>query len=131
MNKRTIFLFALVAIPSIAFAQSGGLVSCGKTEIGADGTPYISNPCDYADFVATLQNILNFLIYTLATPIATLLIAISGFKMVTSGGDPSAYKKAKTVLKNTMIGYVIMLSAFLVIKLIITFLFGEDFSLFG
>lgn len=122
MNKRIIFLSLLLTLPFFASAQAGGLVNCGKTN---------PDDCNYDKLIQLIQNLLNFVIYVIATPIATILIALSGFKMVTSGGDQKSYDNAKKVLKNVMIGYVVMLSAFIIIKLFIDFLFGEEFSLLG
>ncbi len=118
MKRRVIILSVILALPFIASAQT--LVKCGMTN---------PDECSYKDLVQLIQDVLNFLIYTLATPIAVLMIAFSGFEMVTSGGDQKKYDNAKKVLINILIGYAVMLAAFLIVKLIFSLFFPEDYSL--
>lgn len=125
MNKRTIALSLLLAVPLISFAQTdSGLIKCGiKDEV----TGLIPHPCEYNDLVALVQTVINYLIYTIATPIAAVMFGVAGFQMITSGGDPGKVKSAKKIFTNVLIGYAVMLAAFLIIKLIMSFLFPEEY----
>ncbi len=121
MNKRVLIISILLAIPLVTFAE-GEFVKCGETN---------PDDCGYKELIDLVQNIINFLIYKLATPIAVLIIGYAGFEMVTSGGDQKKYEAGKKILTNILIGYGIMLSAFLIIKLVFAFLFPDDYSLLG
>ncbi len=109
-----------MAIPYLALAQTSGLVKCGIKD---------PDTCTYQEFMDLIQNALNFMIYVIAKPIATMLLAYAGFNMITSGGSEAEYTKARKMLTNILIAYAVMLSAFLVIKLVFSLIFPEDYSL--
>ena len=122
----------LVMLPTVAIAKdysTPGLVHCGISLPGAPVDP--AEQCDFTDLMKLVQNALNFIIYQLATPIAVLMFAFAGFKLVTSGGDPKAESTARKIFTNTLIGYAVMLSSFLIIKLVFSFFFDQSFSLLG
>ena len=114
-----LFLF----IPQVIFGQetSPGLVTC--TGAGGD------NPCDFCDFVAMVNGIIQWSFGILAT-IAVLGLVIAGFRLVTSAGNPDAMSAAKNMFSNVIIGFVIVLSAWLIVDTLIKTLVGED-SEFG
>lgn len=62
-----------------------------------------------------LVNILNFLLYFLGF-LAIISIIISGIIYVVSAGDERIVSKAKSALKNSIIGTVIALTGLVVIK---------------
>lgn len=130
MNKRTIIFAIIMAIPFVALAQidSEDLVKCGK--IDANGV-LASEDCDYTDLINLIQDGLNFIIYKLATPIAVVMFGWAGFKLIMNKGDKKELDDAKKVFTNVMWGYGIMLAAFLIVKLIFSFLFPDDYSLFN
>lgn len=128
MTKRTLIFSALLMLPFVALAQNDtSLVKCG---ISTPGAPVpLDKQCNFIDLMNLVQNTLNFIIYQLATPIAVFMFAFAGFKLVTSQGDKNAEKLAKKIFTNTLIGYAVMLSAFLIMKLIFSFLFPDSYSL--
>jgi len=87
-------------------ASSEGLVTCTGLN------------CNVCELVKTANNIVNFLIVIL-TIAATIMIVISGFQLVTSGGDPSQRQKAKSSFVAILIGFVIVLSAWLLVDLLL------------
>lgn len=59
----------------------------------------------------------------MAVPIAAIMFAYAGFIMVTAGGESSSAKtKAKDIFLNTLIGLVLALAAWLIIKLLLNIL---------
>lgn len=132
MTKRTLILAVLLAAPIVVLAQDktvSGLVPCGNSTGGGPVTA--SQQCEFQDLLKLVQTILNYLIYGLATPVAILMFAYAGFKLVWSQGDTGAEKAARTIFTNTLIGYAAMLAAFLIVKLIFSFIFPDTFSLLG
>jgi hypothetical protein len=65
-----------------------------------------------------INNVVRFLTF-FATLAATLLIMYGGFRLVTSGGNVNEKQAAKSIIVNTLIGFVIILAAFLIINTIL------------
>lgn len=105
-----LFLF----LPSSVFANDG-LVPC-------------TNKCDFNDFIKLLEKIIDFAIFTMAPLIATLMFAIAGFYYITASGDPQKVQSAHTIFRNTIIGFVVVLAAWLIIKAILFGLGATDFA---
>lgn len=92
-----------------ASSKGGGLVP----DCPADG-------CGFNELMELINNVIKFLLFTIATPLAALIFVYAGFKLLTSGGSAESMTTAKKILKNLIIGYVIALSAWLVINTILT-----------
>lgn len=129
-RNRKYFLAALLLLPLLSVAADGQkLVKCGTGGVENPTTGLIDVPykeCTYNDLVTLVQDYISYLVYYLATPIAVLLFGVAGFKLITSGGNPAELTTAKTIFKNTLIGYVVMLSAYLIVKLIFQMVFPSD-----
>jgi hypothetical protein len=94
---------------SVLSADAAGLVPC-------DGSA--ENPCNACAFTLMANNLIQFL-FTLLTLGAVLMIVYAGFQMVVSQGDPGAWSKAKGMLTSIIIGFIIILSAWLVVDTVI------------
>lgn len=101
------FGFVLVGffylLPLLGFAA--GLVPCGGAEEPACQT------CHVMDLV---NNVIGWLVMILGT-IAAIIIVYAGFKLVMSGGNRHAMEDAKELIRNMLIGYVIVLAGWLLI----------------
>jgi hypothetical protein len=95
--------FALVATPP----PPEGLIPC-------DGTVYY--PCGFDQFIHLINNIIHFALFDLALPIAAVMFAYAGFKLVTSGGNTEARNTAKNVFTNTAIGLVLAFACWVIVK---------------
>lgn len=87
--------------------------------------------------VATLRcipvifsNIINT-IFLLAGMVAVFFITISGIKLVTSGGDPVKVSEAKRTLTFAVIGLVVVLVSFGILRVIATVTGTECIRMFG
>ena len=98
-----IFFLAAVSMPEFATAQ---LVTCQGVDC---------NACSLVDMV---NGIVNFLI-TICVVIAVVMLAVAGFKLLTSGGNSSAAQEAKGLFTNVVIGFIIVLSAWLIVDTIL------------
>lgn len=87
-------------LPEMSLAQ--GFVSCNGPDCSA---------CNLVDMGNT---ILQWLIGVLMVVFAVLL-AVAGFGLVTSGGNPSALQTAKDRMTNAIIGLIIVLCAWLIV----------------
>lgn len=88
---------------------------------GVAGCPYVQAEVGRygtCEFVQLINNVISFLV-TFASIAAVLLIIYGGFQLVVSAGNVSAKQAAKSILVNTLIGYVIILAAFLIVNTIL------------
>lgn len=99
-------VIVIFALPSLSFAA--GVVPCGGT-----GEP----ACQACHFVQLGQNLIVWFIGIMASIIA-LIFAIGGMKMVMSGGGEGV-SAAKAMMTNSVIGLIILLSAWLVVDTVL------------
>ena len=71
-----------------------------------------------------LGNIINGL-FALSAIATIILIILSGIRLLTSGGDAARVAKARTSLYYSIIGFVIVLSSFLILR-VISFITGAE-----
>ncbi len=103
-------LLFVVFIPSITFAiEYTPLIQC-------DGST--SKPCNFKAFIETVNRIINW-ITSIAVVIFTISAVWGGFLYVTSGAKPGNKEKAKSILWSTLMGFVIILVAWLIVYTII------------
>lgn len=100
----------LFFVPLITGAQSSdsGLVPCG----------YGDDMCTTEDAVDFANGLIEFLISMLGV-IAVIALVYAGFRMVISRGDTGAWRKAKDMFTNIVIGIIIILAAWLVVDTIL------------
>lgn len=108
---------------------SGGTASSGK----AEGLVTCGNPnqpaCGFSDIFGMLNRFISFLIMYIVPSIATILIMYAGFLFLNSAGEAAAHTKAKNILRQTIIGIILIVGAWVVIKTILIGL-GYDSSIF-
>lgn len=108
------FVLLLILLP---FISSADLITCGG--------PTDSKMCDFNSFIGTLNFIIEWLI-KIAVVIFTLTLVWGGYLYVTSGANPGNKDKAKKVLWNTFLGFIIMISAWLIVHTLLKMLVGAD-----
>ena len=111
-------VMVLMAAPSFVFA-SGGLVPIvpqSNQGSGCNGPGGCQSVCDLAIFA---QNILNDAIFG-AVFLAAILFTYAGFKMLTSPANPGQLAKGKQLFYSVLIGFLIILGAWLIINAIMS-----------
>lgn len=113
-----ILLLCVFILPVFVFAQGGGpTVSEGGgilDDICRNGAE-----CGFPDLMRLITNVINFLIY-LSIPIAAIAFAWAGWILVTSGGSESKKEQAKEIFTKVAIGFIVVLSAWLIVRFITT-----------
>ncbi len=71
-----------------------------------------------------LSNIING-IFALSAVAAIILIILSGIRFLISGGDPEKVARAKKSLYYSIIGFVVVLSSFLILR-VVSFITGAE-----
>ncbi|OHA15545.1 MAG: hypothetical protein A3B08_03820 [Candidatus Taylorbacteria bacterium RIFCSPLOWO2_01_FULL_43_44] len=70
--------------------------------------------CTFNDFIVMVGGIINFIII-LASVYAAVSFMYAGYAYLTSGGSQEAVSRAKSIFKKVFIGYIIVLTAWLMI----------------
>ncbi|MDP3996522.1 MAG: pilin [bacterium] len=136
MISVTIVMFFNLVPAKIVSAQAvpGGLVSCGfdldgdgkvKNVYDSNGNLTRKEECGFTDLILLVKRVTDFLII-LATAVATLSFAWAGILYITAVGDEGKIKQAHEIFKKVLIGFVFILSAWLIVVLIQTALIPEN-----
>ncbi len=109
----TVFML-LSASPLVAMAQ---LVPC-------DGS--VERPCNFSALIQLIENVLEYLIYIVAAPIAAIMFAIAGFNYLTAGDDMGKVKRAHDIFISVLWGFGIMLIAWALVSFVLNFFTGDN-----
>ncbi len=109
-----------ISIPLLAVAQ--GIVPCGGS---ADPLG-----CDLCSLGQLMQNIINFLLL-LTIPLAAALFAYAGFLYIRHGTNPTKIETAHKIFRNVLVGFLIAISAWLVVQTIMSTVFDGKFFVGG
>lgn len=106
MKEKEIGLFiGLVIIIGIL-----GIVSYVSADACPVGAICIDNPLEAASFDELIDSIINF-IFVVSVVLATLMVVIGAFYIVTAGGDSEKVKTGKNIILYTFIALIIILLA--------------------
>ena len=105
------------------------LVPCGYGAFNAgdtsgSATDQNSTGCQACSLAQLVQNIINFII-GLSIPVAAALFAWAGILYFTSAGDTRKRQQAKDIFKNAFIGFIIIITAWLVINTLLNVIFSQ------
>lgn len=107
-----------------------GLVPCGR-DCNVLNTPYNErDPCQFKDIFLVMQNILNFVLWTLIPIILVLLALASGIIYYTSMGNETTVARVKAIWKSAGIGCLIIFTAWLAVNWLLA-LIGFQVQIFG
>lgn len=125
----------LFSVPGEVFAQTAtfedsGIVAGDPTPAGGivpagrDGN-YEAIGYGPCEFVGLVNNLIQFLI-GLSALLAVIVFIYAGYLMVASRGNTAQVQQAKGLFTNVAIGFVIMLTAFLIINTILSIMVGSN-----
>jgi len=122
-------LFVLLA-PQVVFAQGSVPLLDPEWHIVPDPSKLDSSckptdPLGIGGVIVLLQNLMNAAV-ALGVIVMTIVIAYSGFLLLTSPFNSENRSKAKTTLGGTMMGIFIVLSAWLVMDFVMKILYNPD-----
>lgn len=127
---RSILVFLFIASPLFAAAVGecpGSLVPCGCDGPDANTTVDSAEQCTFDHLIVLAQNVINFLIFKIAAPLAAVMFAYAGFLYLTNRGNESQVKQAHDVFTYVLIGLVLALAAWLIVNLIVTFFLDPSY----
>jgi len=99
----------LLAFSAPISVKADGLVPC-------DG---IVVKCEWAQLKQMLQGILNFIVFTIATPLATLALVVGGIILLTSAGNPGLAGLGKQIIWAAIIGLLLALCSVAIVNFIL------------
>jgi hypothetical protein len=125
-------IIVLTPLLSFNIASAGIVPNCGTftpvldkdqqpVKDGSGNTKMeIVNKCDFEDLMQLINNVIEFLLFIVATPLVAIILCYAGFIMLTSGGSSEKVTKAKHIIKSVVFGYIIALAAWLIINTILS-----------
>lgn len=125
------YLALAAAAPGIPFWAPNGLISCTGSlnpgELGTNGQPLSTKTSclSLCDLIDTSLNVIYFFMTLALFVFVPILFAWGGFMILTAGAKPDQLGTGKKILTSTLVGALIILGAFLIIKTIVTTL-GVD-----
>lgn len=95
-----------------------GLVPCGT----------IGCPCQLCHLFVMFQRIYQFALMDIVFPLAVLMIVASGAMFYISGNNPGWRTRAISVLRTTVIGLVLIFSAYIVVNTFFTLIGVQEWT---
>lgn len=103
----SVLVFIFFVLPFVSFAA---LVptGCATNDSG----------CEFGDFIELIKNIMNFAIFT-GVAFSVLAFSWAGILMITSAGNTGQRDQAKKIFSSVLTGFLIVLTAWLIVYLIL------------
>lgn len=137
MNKlgATLFLALLFFVPVAVQAQSGIPLFDPEWQLVPDAHELdescpVGAPLGFGGVLQLVQNGMNAAI-SLGILICVLVIVFAGFLWILTPTNPESHSQAKKVLTNAVIGFVIILSAWLIVDFVMKLLYDGETTNFG
>ena len=111
---KTIAIISLAGLFLISNFASAALVNCGgKTQ----------EPCELTDLIFIIVKIINTLL-GLSWLVAVFYVFWAGFTMITAYGNPEGLEVGKKTFRNAIVGFFMILVAFILVNWIVFTLTG-------
>lgn len=102
-------------MPVAVLNADDGLVPCKGTA------------CTLCDLWQLGSNIVNFIVWVIAVPVASILFVVAGVIFITSGGREAQVTKARTIFTNVLVGLLLVFCSWLIVDTIFKTLAGDGF----
>jgi len=103
----SLLLTSYFLLPVFTYAQ-GGFIPCDGVEV----------KCDFPMLMQLISNVMNYIVL-MAFPLAIITIAYAGFTYMTTGISDKK-SKARTMLLNVVIGFAVLLAAWVIVRTMLT-----------
>lgn len=107
------------------YAQAA-LVPCGLSEDDPSTPGDDTRMCQFCDFFQLIDNVKNFVLVDVVTPLGVLFIVIGGVMMLFGGQWPAQYARGKGIVQNTVIGVFLIFSTWMITNTIIQLVAGDS-----
>lgn len=129
--KRKIIFLSLLAVFVFSFASktnaAGLMVECTGLPLTSD----LSGPkeCTFYDLVAEARFLMDYATFTLALPIAVIIITWGGIKLLLAQEDAGKRTEVKKMMYQVMWGFIIILVAWLIVWTLTKALGNKDLNI--
>jgi hypothetical protein len=121
ISHKALYLFAFVSVLITSFTGSkvfaAGLVPCE----GIDD-------CKFDTLIKLLNNVTSFIMFRLPIILLVIVLAWNGVMLIIKSDRAGALKDIKKNLWNVLLGYLLMVGAYIIVKTFIVLLAGQDLS---
>ena len=93
-NKKTNKILAALASFALLFIFFAPVLAETNSNLG-DIIPCEGSECGVCDIFKLISNVVKFAAFTIAAPLAGIIIAYGGFELITSGGSEDKRKKGR------------------------------------
>ncbi len=90
-----------------------------ETKEEASGLVPCTDYCGFDDVFILINKLLEFFMKTLLIPIFMITIMYAGFKYITAEGNPAKTAKLKTTFGNLILGMILILCAWLIVRTVL------------
>lgn len=108
--------FLVVAILVTPVVSRAALVTCGVGD---------ADPCTFPDFFVLLNTIMEFLVVTVAVPLAVITIVYGGIIITIYASNSGKREEGKKIIWTAIKGFALVLAAFILVKFIVLSLTGD------
>src|SRR3989344_8966823 len=115
-KKFIILALSLLIIAAPLAVSWAGLVPCGVSENNPATVIDETAPCSLCYLYVLVQNVLYFMMWTIAPIVAVLAVGIAGFKIMISGEKPGLRADGFKIIQTTVIGLAIMFAGWVLIN---------------
>ncbi len=106
--------------------EKSKIIPCGlESESGI----VVSDECTFTHLIQLVQQVIDFLIYFIASPLAALMFAYAGWLYLSAAGNESQVSQAHNIFFNVLWGFVAILAAWLLVSFILKFFLDPGDSL--
>ena len=126
-NKKISKILAATALFAVLFIFFTPVLAEADSHLG-NIIPCEGDDCGVCDIFRLISNIVKFAAFTIAAPLAGIIMAYGGFKLITAGGNESERSKGTNAIWAAVWGILITFGAYVIVNSIIGGLAGESFS---
>src|SRR3990167_128768 len=94
-NKKISKILAATALFAVLFIFFTPVLAEADSHLG-NIIPCEGDDCGVCDIFRLISNIVKFAAFTIAAPLAGIIMAYGGFKLITAGGNESERSKGQT-----------------------------------
>ena len=124
-NKKISKVLAALASFAVLFIFFAPALAETNSNLG-DIIPCEGNECGVCDIFKLISNIIKFAAFTIAAPLAGIIMAYGGFELITSGGSEDKRKKGINAIWAAVWGILITFGAYVIVNAIIGGLAGNS-----
>ena len=114
VKKVSVFQVAQVLGIVFVFALALAPLASAQFSVPSSGSSNLPNDTSISSFIIKIINIA----LTVAGLIAVLFLIIGGFRYITSAGNEETAEQAKKIITNAIIGIVIIILSFVIVRVI-------------